>query len=1309
MKLDLGRLVIRVFVALMIASLLPTAPALPVHGQAGEARWTVLIYSAADNNLESVMMRDINRLEMIGSTDDVNLVALIDRHPQYWTGSDNWSDTRLIRIEQDNNLFTITSPVIRRLGEANTGDPETLRRFIEWGVQSYPAEQYMLIIADHGGGWQGASSDESSDDQMISLAGLQRALEGGLRGAGLEQLDLLVFDTCLMGELEVWALLAPYARYGVASEEITYGLSGLNTTIGALVDDSDISPADLARLFVDNFAAYYADNKTFTTLTMSAVDLEQLPAVQRAVDRLAKALIADVNTPETILAAARGVAHSPAFADTDREFFGIIDLRSFLLILEYLSENPTVVKAAQQAQRALEEAVLARYGGPDVPSVGGLSFFFPTWSRLVDIYRNGYKDIIEPVPGADESAWIEFLTRYPDALKAEVEIPTIDDLRLASDTLAEGEVAEATATVGGIGLKEVQLIAGRVEGDALITVDANRIVLDEEEVEEGLGIPAWDPVSNPMTASWDGAGWVVSNGAQSVRTSIQAVAPGSDTFAVPGFIRSISGGREMDGEIQFAIDMETSEATFIGAFVRQPNGLLGAYTFEPGDAFAVKRQVINLTDGSVEEVRGGGLMVGQSPPELLPAPVPAGSYQFGIRAVNLADEGTTQLADLRVTREVEAAEYRSRSLSFVTQRPADWLVEETVGTVTFTPDEVSSVKAQVAVIPLARLGAAGRLSLEEMLPALVDILSADSAVGDVETGEVSPATLAGRDAQRLDYTYALAGRGTIAGSIVALLDAAREQLVVSLAEAPAGTLEDELPALDLVRDNLSLLPTMFVSRTYSNPTLGFSLRYNDYWQVIERPGTSDVFFRTSALDAALRIQERPGRRLPSKEDNDAQLAIYVEEWLKGESGLEVSDPSDVELSGLAGRRVDYVFEEDSGARIEGSVAAVTTRDGRAYLLNAEVDTTSVESDTLRADLDRMQASFTIVDPDASPVPNPGEGWLIYENPDLHFGLAYLDFLDVEEALDDPDFQVVRFTYGELMGIEVGLLPLTANTPPTADTADRLVSEFVATLGADHPDMQVGTLARMDLAGIPARGQSYGWVLDDVAGSDEPVEIEGTALVAPTPYGFAYLVNLYVPLFFTGDAPVDADVVPHLLGTFTPLLEGLKPVSQVASTGQRLRFYVNDRLGVRVTVPVSWRSVEESHGVTFSGTDEVGRPMAGYEVHIQNLGRADVLAVTEMDMKLGELISEALDAETAELRPMGNIGDPVDASLDDLAGRSVEFVALYRNAAVVKYRVILVQSESGQLYQVSVLVPVSVAEAQQETLARVLDSIEFTGE
>jgi hypothetical protein len=1286
----------------MLAGVLPS----PAHGQSEEMQWTVLIYYAADNNLEGQLLRELNRVEMIGSTDEVNLVTLVDRHPQYWTGSDNWTNTRLMRLEKDNNLFHITSPVIRQLGEMNTGDPETLQRFLEWGIKSYPAQHYALVIANHGGGWQGASSDESSDDQMISLAGMVRALDGGVRDAGIDKLDLLVFNACLMGELEVWSALAPYARYGVASEEVTYGLEGFESAMRDLVDDPTMSAGDLGASLVEDFAGSYVDNETGNTLTMSEIDLEHLPALEGAMDGLSEALIADADSAETILAVAQGLAHSPTFADTDREFFGMIDLRSFLLIVEKISANTKVVEAAQRALEALENVVVANYAGQDVSSVGGLSVFFPTWPRLVQIFTDGYEDVLEPVPGAAESRWIEFLNLYPDALKKDVDVPTVSPVRLAADAISEGERAEATATVGGVGLKEVDLVAGRAEGDVLITVDSNRIVLNEQEIEEGLSIPVWDAKRNPIKAWWDGTGWMLSNGEQSVRTSIQATAPGSDTFAVPGYVRSVSTGKELGGEIQFAVDVETGESTYVGAFARQESGLLGPYTFETGDIFVVERQLVHLGDGSVEKVRGAALVVGKSPLQLLTAPVPGGTYEFGMRAVNLADDSTTQLAQLRVVRESEPVEYRSGSLSFVTQRPADWLVEETVGTVTFTPDELSSVKGQVGVVPIASLGATAGQSLDDLLPGLLDVLSADANASDIQPGEIGDATLAGREARRMDYTYQLPGRGQISGSMVAFVDEPREELYVSLSEAPTATLADEQEALDLVRDNLELLPTVFVNRVYSNETMGFSLAYNDYWQVIERPASSDVFFRTLSLDAALRVQERLGKRLPTATDNDAQLTAYVEEWLKGEADMEVSEPVDVHVSALEGRLIKYSFTDETGKATEGTVTAVTTRDGRAYVLNAEVDTSSAELETLRGDLEKMQRSFTIVEPQASPVPKPDEDWLIYENQDLHFGLAYLNFLDVEEDLSDPELQVVRFTYQDVFGIEVGLIPLEPKTPPTPATADQLVSQFVDGLREELPDLTVGTLATMDLGGIPARGVSYGWYAEGGTDSAEPVEMEGAVLVAPTPYGFAYLANIYIPTLLSGDAPVDANIIPTQLGTFTPLLEGLKPVSEVNAGGQRLRFYTNARIGVSVTVPAAWRPSEQSDQVTFNGTDEIGRPIGGYWLRLQDEGQQDTLSTEQMDERLSQIIADALEEAADQLRVIGAMDDPTDTTVGALQGRVVEFRALRQGTDVVTYTYSMAQAASGRLYQVVLAVPVTMAEAQRETINRVLDSIEF---
>ena len=1294
-----------VVMGIVLASCPPSA-----YGQTEIAQWTVLLYYAADNNLEPVIMRELNRIEMIGSTPEVNFVALVDRHPGYWTGSDNWSDTRLLHIEKDNNLFTITSPVVRKLGEVNTGSAETLARFIAWGITTYPARHYALVISDHGGGWQGAASDETSEGQMISPAGLVQALEQGLHTAAVDRLDLLIFDACLMAQLEVWSLLSPYVRYGVASEETTYGLKGFDRAMRDLVDNPEMEAQELGAQIVQYFEESYAGDEVGNTLTMSEVDLDRLPAVQQAVDNLAQVLSSAANTPETILAVARGLAHSPSFADIDREFFGMIDLRSFLLIVEKLSEDPQVMEAARQARAALEQAVSAHYAGQDIPTVGGLSFFFPSWPRLVALYTDGYRDVLDPMPGAEQSPWIQFLALYPDALARVVEKPVVAPLKLDRGTISRGEKVQATTAVGGIGLQEIQLVVGRAEGDLLIIGDSNRLVLRQQEIEEGLKVPIWDAQRNPMQAWWDGSGWALSNGERSVRVSIHATAPGSDTFAVPGYFRSVTSGNELEGELRYSIDKETGEASYVGAFARQKNGLLGPYFFETGDAFTAKRQVIRLSEGTIENVVGSTLLIGQEPPQLVSTALPAGVYQFGIRAVNLAGDSALQLAELRVdTAGAQPQPYRSRSLSFVTLQPAGWLVKETVGTVIFTPDDLSAVKAQVGVIPLERLGSVGRRPLEQILPALLDVLSTDEQVSNVQPGRSSATTLAGHPARRLDYTYLRADSGPISGSLVAFIDPAREQLFVSISEAPTGTLAEEQAALDLVRDNLKLLPEMFLNRAYSNRTMGFSLSYNDYWQVIEQPAGGDVFFYTPTGDAALRVQERLGKRQPTPQDNDAQLFIYTEDWLRQQPGLKITRPTDVRLSGLPGRQLTYSFQDEEGKVFEGSVIAVSTRDGRVYILNSELDTSSSERDLLQSDLQTMLNSFTVVAPDASPVPLPGEDWLIYENRELHFAVAYQGIFEVTEDLGDPEFRMVRFSYQDLVGIEIGVVPLAPDVLPSSGTADRLVRERIKLLRAAHPDMQTGTMADMELGGIPARGISYGWYDEAIATPGTGGEIEGSILAAPTPYGFAYIVNIYLPTMLTGDAPVDANVVPYLLGTFTPLLEGLQPVGQSEAMGRLVRFYLNARLGVRMAVPRAWRLLEEGARIVWVGTDEIGRPMPAYQLELALLGQEAPLSPEEMDAILGQSIEKALEMEESALRPLRDIGEPTDARLAGLQGRGTSFLAVHGGNELIQARYVILQNEQGALYLVDTWIPVSLPQAQKEAMMRVLDSLELGGE
>src|SRR5262249_33949336 len=52
---------------------------------------------------------------------------------------------------------SLDEDVVTALGETNTGDPAVLRDFATWAVTDYPADRYMLVIWNHGAGWDDAN------------------------------------------------------------------------------------------------------------------------------------------------------------------------------------------------------------------------------------------------------------------------------------------------------------------------------------------------------------------------------------------------------------------------------------------------------------------------------------------------------------------------------------------------------------------------------------------------------------------------------------------------------------------------------------------------------------------------------------------------------------------------------------------------------------------------------------------------------------------------------------------------------------------------------------------------------------------------------------------------------------------------------------------------------------------------------------------------------------------------------------------------------------------------------------------------
>ena len=151
-----------------------------------QIEWTIMVYMDGDNNLEGAGIADINEMEEVGSTNDINIVVQFDRTPGWDSTNGDWNTTRRYYIEQDTDTSTISSTLISDLGELNMGDPNTLSNFVIWAIQNYPADHYALIIWDHGSGWKSEDinfaksccEDETDGDELtiteLRTASIQR-------------------------------------------------------------------------------------------------------------------------------------------------------------------------------------------------------------------------------------------------------------------------------------------------------------------------------------------------------------------------------------------------------------------------------------------------------------------------------------------------------------------------------------------------------------------------------------------------------------------------------------------------------------------------------------------------------------------------------------------------------------------------------------------------------------------------------------------------------------------------------------------------------------------------------------------------------------------------------------------------------------------------------------------------------------------------------------------------------------------------------------------------------------------------------
>ena len=235
----------------------------------GQDNVTLMVYMCG-TDLESkygMATNDLNEM-LHAEIDDSKLNIIVETG-----GTKTWKNS--VISNSTNQLWKVTNKGLlsldKNLGKKSMTDPNTLTDFIKYCKDNYPADRYMLIFWDHGGG---ALSGYGYDQYFSGSMTLDK-INSALKKGGVT-FDFIGFDACLMATLETALVTEQYADYLIGSEETEPGCGWYYTNwLTDLSKNTSISTVTLGKRIVDDFNDVCKKNNAGDSTTLSVIDLAE--------------------------------------------------------------------------------------------------------------------------------------------------------------------------------------------------------------------------------------------------------------------------------------------------------------------------------------------------------------------------------------------------------------------------------------------------------------------------------------------------------------------------------------------------------------------------------------------------------------------------------------------------------------------------------------------------------------------------------------------------------------------------------------------------------------------------------------------------------------------------------------------------------------------------------------------------------------------------------------------------------------------------------------------------------------------------
>lgn len=399
------------------------------------ADWTILIYMAGDNDLNDFGADDIEEMKKVGSSDRIHVLVQRDT-------SAASQPTCRYRVRKGTPT---EADVVQNLKETNTGDPKVLADFLQWGLTEYPAKRTMVVLWNHGSGWDDTDIYAEARKRGLNPPAARppatgEARRSGVRGrpiipggfvrrsaakkrfrgpffltafkmvkrraiafdddaqdfldsvemkkvfvaaakAAKRKFDIIGMDACLMSMVETSLQVQQAGEVFCGSQEVE---PGEGWPYDRILKALSAKPTmDGHELTKIIVKEFVASYSRSKAVTQSAFNLPALTHVQNVADELGT-LLAKAYAENDF--AVKGAISDARSRSQGYEHADYVDLHDFC---RHLAKNfPASASVAKKVQDAVAACVFANSApNSKVEASHGLSIYYP-WGKASPLYRN---------------------------------------------------------------------------------------------------------------------------------------------------------------------------------------------------------------------------------------------------------------------------------------------------------------------------------------------------------------------------------------------------------------------------------------------------------------------------------------------------------------------------------------------------------------------------------------------------------------------------------------------------------------------------------------------------------------------------------------------------------------------------------------------------------------------------------------------------------------------------------------------------------------------------------------------------------